>query len=263
MENFQRDLERNRVKKEPGDNIKKKWSVLFISSTGKVFNLTYIRAAAFVGLFFILSLAAALLIALSAVTFVKKDNLSLIKKLEQSESRLAELKNENEQLRIKLAFLKPADSVVKAETIPEKKDSDTKENGDEKNDRPKKIEDFSKIPLEARNFRIESLKDQVRANFDIVNISKSDLTISGYVFVLLKNDDISENHWMISPYSKITGGKPLSPKNGQYFSIQRFKPVTIKFPGISGAGVLDRAAVFVYAEDGELVMKKGFSLNEN
>lgn len=260
MENFQRDLERNRVKKEPGENIRKKWSVLFISSTGKIFNLTYIRSAALILLFFVLFLIAGIIFLFTTLKFVKDDNQNLENNLEKTQTKLLELKKENEQLRIKLAFLKPSETLTSQEKNGEKKDFKREDKQEEKKNI---IKDFSKIPLETRNFKIESTKGQVRVNFDLVNISKSDLIISGYVFVLLSNENISETHWMISPYSKITRGKPSSPQNGQYFSIQRFKPVTIKFPGISSTGVLNKADIFIYAEDGELVLKKGFDLNEN
>ncbi|MDY0131448.1 MAG: hypothetical protein RBR53_02155 [Desulforegulaceae bacterium] len=258
MENFQRDLERKRVKKEPGENIKKKWSLLFISSRGKTFNLRYIRALSFVVLFCFVFFLGIAIISLTSFIFLKKDNTYLKESLEKADLQIIELKNENEQLKIKLAFLKPPASLVELKESVEKNKVVKKEEV-----KVEKIKDFSKIPLEARNFRVKNLNSQVETSFDIVNVSKSDLTLSGYIFVLLNNERLSENHWMVSPYSKISGAKPLNPKSGQYFSIQRFKPVTIKFPGISSTGVLDCADIFVYGEDGELLLKKGFSLNES
>ena len=45
MENSQRDMEKSRLKKDSGEEKKAKWSVLFVNSTGKVFTLSYIKAA--------------------------------------------------------------------------------------------------------------------------------------------------------------------------------------------------------------------------
>jgi hypothetical protein len=258
MENFKRELERNRVKKDLGDKSRKRWSVLFISSTGKIFNLTYIRSFVFVMLFFISLLIVLVVILLSAFSCVQNKNLILAEKIEITDSKLKELKNENEQLRIKLAFLKPSEKPIEINEI---KENNNNENI-ELQKSVKKINDFSKIPLEIKNIDIEGFKDHVKVKFELVNISKSDLTISGYVFVILKNENFSEQHWMIAPSSQISDGKPLSPLSGQFFSIMRFKPVTIKFPQISSTGMLDLAEVYVYAEDGELVLKKGFSINE-
>lgn len=262
MENFKRELERNRVKRDAGENVRKKWSVLFINSTGKVYNLTYIRSIVFILLFIVSIFGVSSALLFSVLMYEKNINAKLLKKIETADSELIELKNENEQLRIKLAFLKPPDKAKK--TSEKKEEIPVTENNDSENkNSDKKIDDFSKIPLEVKNIQIENFTDHVKVNFELVNISKSDLTISGYVFVMLKNDSVSQQHWMTSPYSQISGGKPLNPLNGQFFSIMRFKPVTIKFPGISNTGVLNQAEVFVYAEDGELVLKKGFRLDEN
>jgi hypothetical protein len=259
MENFKRELERNRVKKDLGDKARKKWSLLFISSTGKVFNLTYIRSFVFVLLFFVCLLLGAAAFLLTALTYVKTTNSELVKTIEIANSKLENLKNKNEELRIKLAFLKPSNNLIKSS----KTSNDNNENKDVLEKKSIKIiNDFSKIPLEIKNIEIKNFKDHVEINFELQNVSKSDLTISGHIFVLLKNNNIPDEHWMISPYSQISGGKPLSALNGQFFSIMRFKPVTIKFPQISSTGMLNLAEVFIFAEDGELVLKKGFSINE-
>jgi len=166
MENFKRELERNRVKRDAGENVRKKWSVLFINSTGKVYSLTYIRSFVFILLFVVSMFAVSAIVLFTAFSYVKNTNTMLLNKIERADSKLLELKNENEQLRIKLAFLKPPDKEIKSAEKPNE-NLIIENNEAENNKSDKKIDDFSKIPLEVKNIQVENLPEYVKVNFEL------------------------------------------------------------------------------------------------
>jgi len=51
-------------------------------------------------------------------------------------------------------------------------------------------------------------------------------------------------------------------KKGKYFSIIRFKPVSGSFPDRETMESYDSATVYVYSEDGNLLVEEGFQVDK-
>jgi len=268
-------MEKSRLKKDSGEEKKAKWSVLFVNSTGKVFTLSYIKAA-IVSLIIFISAAMITIAVLASIIFVSvnqtKDLKSRIDKLGKEN---AKIKKENENIRFKLALLtSDSDTGVKdksskeekAQNFSSEKDAQNKSESVRNKNRANKEESEKNYDgrglVELREYKITRNENNVVVNFDIVNMLEQDKILSGYIFTVLKNENLAQSQWVISPYSGIVNGKPATPSQGQYFSIARFKPVTIKFPGKLDLKKFNRAEVFVYLESSELILKKGFNIDE-
>lgn len=280
MENSQRDMEKSRLKKEHGENLKTKWSVLFVNSTGKVFSISYIKPIiASIAVFLALAMiAVAVLASFSSVSI--NNNKALKEQVEKLNNENIRLKAENEKMLARLALLKPPEpekeeevtktQPVKKTTIP-KSAKATKPDPIistppvvkvEKTEQSEPEELDEKKSVEIKEWKILKEDNLVKVEFNILNILESDKTVSGYIFAILKNDDNSYKTWMISPYSEIVGGKPANPGKGQFFAISRFKPVTIKFPGDIDLGQYNRVSILVYSSKKEAVLEKGFMIDE-
>lgn len=110
------------------------------------------------------------------------------------------------------------------------------------------------------DFRLsrEADSDKLRVQFKLINVAEGEEPVSGHTFVVLKNPDLPESRWLSLPRAPLTDGRPADPGRGRYFAIARFN--TVRFPagGERQLGRLNRATVFVFDEDGALLLEKEF-----
>ena len=99
--------------------------------------------------------------------------------------------------------------------------------------------------------------------FDVRNISVDLSTITGYVFIILKPDTLSEANWLVLPKAKTDKGKPVNYQKGQFFSIVHFKPVNFKVKTKLAHNSFKMATVFVYGDDGKLIYMQDIGLPES
>jgi len=95
--------------------------------------------------------------------------------------------------------------------------------------------------------------------FMISNQLTGDDTISGYVFILLV--PVSSGDTVITyPHADIENRLPQNYKQGEYFSIARFKYIEGSFSSIDGEGTVQELAVLVFSRDGNLILKKNLEI---
>ena len=308
MENFQRDVEKIRLKKDVTGNLKHKWSVLIINSTGKVLTIPYLKPiAVFTSILVVSSILALTIVSMVASTSLKKNNI-LKTSIEELNKKNNKLKTDNEVLISRLALLEAVDmpSVINTEKKAEKKAVNKKV---EKPVKPKKVKKKENKALKALSLKEEKPKTvkpaenkqevkkeepriikpvekpygtsaeansepvslngmtlkkaggRIQVGFNIRNIKKTGEAASGYIFVILKNSEKAQPE-VISPYSAIKEGLPVMPSRGQYFSIQRFKPVKIKFGANLMLEKFNTAEILIYSVEKNLVLKRDFIINE-
>lgn len=268
MDNSQRDMEKNRIKRETTENLKSRWSVLFINSTGEVFTVSYVKALflTVIGLFSASIIAIVVLASILSVTISKNHN--LVSELAIIKADSSKFKEQNEILRAKLALLdsKPKAVVAKQNEVKEIKKEEVKKTQaviqvpiSEILIPEKEVDDRS---IKVQEYQISVDNGQIHVKFDILNNLVNDQSVSGYIFAILENTENKRMGSMISPYSEIIGGLPKKPSRGQFFAISRFKPVTIKFPKSVSLENYDNVNIVIYSRDKKLVFKKGFPINE-
>lgn len=112
--------------------------------------------------------------------------------------------------------------------------------------------------ISLQNFQIRSMKDtnQLAVAFDIVNNSRSDIAIQGFVFVV---GDYGETHYVLPQSAEIKNDMPADFKKGNRFSIKMQKRMEYILPYIMDSPI-DRITVFVFSQNGDLLTKKEVNL---
>ena len=98
----------------------------------------------------------------------------------------------------------------------------------------------------------------LRLKFNIQNASGKD-EVSGRIFVVLEPVN-KKDPWLALPRAVVKGGLPTTPERGQYFSIQRFKPVSFKAEGAGTKLRYKSASAYVYNDKGEVVCRESIQL---
>lgn len=270
MENFERDMERSRLKKDVTQDLKSRWAVLLVNSTGKVYTISYLKAVLIAAVVCFGLLTAALAITVMIASHSLKESKHLNLAIEACKTKNLRLMKENENLSARIALFDAASPVkeVKKEVV--KKDETQEKSNLDKHATPlgvknKEIQikkEVKKSGVEIKNYSILKNENNVWVVFDIVNINSSDGPVSGYIFAILENEAIHKKEVIISPYSVLSSGRPVNPTNGQYFSISRFKHVKLKFVGNINLSRFNNVKILVYQEDKKLLLEKGFKINE-
>ncbi|MGO9137332.1 MAG: hypothetical protein ACLP9S_01255 [Syntrophales bacterium] len=96
-----------------------------------------------------------------------------------------------------------------------------------------------------------------RYSFLLKNKISNNAPASGYIFLILKSDGSGTERWLTDPQTNLSNGVPQNFRDGDPFSITRHKVIT---KDISVQHVYDSASIFVFSEDGKLVLREIFNL---
>lgn len=80
---------------------------------------------------------------------------------------------------------------------------------------------------------------------------------SGYIFLILKSDGSGVERWLADPQTNLSNGVPQHFRDGDPFSITRHKVIA---KDVSIQHVYDSASIFVFSEDGKLVLREILNL---
>ena len=112
------------------------------------------------------------------------------------------------------------------------------------------------------NLSIENFE----ANFDLTRKlfrysfllkNKTSKNASGYIFLILKSDGSGAERWLADPQTNLSNGVPQNFRDGDPFSITRHKVIAKDIPI---QHVYDSASIFVFSDDGKLVLREIFNL---
>lgn len=98
--------------------------------------------------------------------------------------------------------------------------------------------------------------------FDIRNLSKKPGGISGRIFTVLKRENTSESNWLVVPKAPLKNGIPSLYRQGQYFSISRFKPVQFTIKNQANPDQFKKASIYIFNDDGELMFESIIDITE-
>jgi hypothetical protein len=96
-----------------------------------------------------------------------------------------------------------------------------------------------------------------RYSFLLKNKTSKNAPASGYIFLILKSDGSGAERWLADPQTNLSNGVPQSFRDGDPFSITRHKVIA---KDISIQHVYDSASIFVFSDDGKLVLREIFNL---
>ena len=82
--------------------------------------------------------------------------------------------------------------------------------------------------------------------------------MSGHAIVVLKSDDLQPKMWLTVPPLALVNGKPTGEQRGHGFAINYFRTMRFTTNLPRSPGKYDKAAVYVFAGTGELLLEKDF-----
>lgn len=95
----------------------------------------------------------------------------------------------------------------------------------------------------------------LQAKFRIYNGNKPKVPLTGKVVVVFKKAQDPPIKWIPVPRVQIANSMPDG-KNGKLFKIKNYRTMTLRAYGLKPPIVYDTAAVYVYSEDGDLILKE-------
>ena len=113
--------------------------------------------------------------------------------------------------------------------------------------------------LSIENFEanFELSRKLFRYSFLLKNKTSKNTPASGYIFLILKSEGLGAERWLADPQTILSNGVPQNFKDGDPFFITRHKVIA---KDISIQHVYDSASIFVFSDDGKLVLKENFNL---
>lgn len=95
----------------------------------------------------------------------------------------------------------------------------------------------------------------LQARFRIHNGNNPKVPLTGKVVVIFKKGQDPPLKWISEPRVQIADSMPDG-KNGKLFKIKNYRTMTLMAYGMKPPVVYDTAAVYVFSEDGELILKE-------
>jgi hypothetical protein len=257
MENLSRTMEKDITTRGLSNQNKRSrnWQLLFVDDHGKMVSFSWLKSAAILiitALIFFM-VCTSLLFALYRNN--QSENIRLKEKLNESSKKFKSLRNETDILLAKLVL---TESKI---TLNHDKDLLAEEK--------QTIQEIKKesVPLiaslEVTNFKISKgfgSTNTFKISFVIKNIDRSVKTVSGYIFIVLKQYESDRNTWFSVPSTDLQRGYPINAKKGQFFKISRFKTVYFRARTQISLEQLKIASVFVLNDHGDRIFEKSFPI---
>jgi hypothetical protein len=251
----------------------RQWTILFVDDYGKVISFSRFKEAVIISasMLFFAIIAAVILFFLYKNT--QNDNNKLQDILSASKKKTSALRNENDMLmaRLVISGSKVNENYAnKHKSKPEKplnayteKSTPDKNELNAANDKqdfrlPQKQPYEKPAILSVNNFNVYYEKDKniLSVQYIIKNIGLN-TKIAGYTVVILKDNEVNQNEWLILPSDKLIEGKP-SGKAGQVFLISNFRKIKFKTTQLTNPNRFKKATVFVFSNKGEFLLEKDF-----
>jgi hypothetical protein len=137
--------------------------------------------------------------------------------------------------------------------------------------RPEKLEQsepraaLGKGSKRTRAVGIENLAIQKRSrmlvSFRLVNMQPGDSSVGGYLHILARGNQSDPPKEWVYPQGKVVNGFPENYRNGQVFTIQRFKPIQGRFNLGQILESPSSVRVLIYDQSGAIILQKDFEVS--
>lgn len=285
MEDISRELEREIARSRPRPFKKDlKIRTLTVDDFGRIRSADHLRP-----LVRLLSVISVLAILALAVLYGQYADLSgeaaqMAGELDGADRQITELKADKEILMARLVIAgkdpviskpgaepsktPPADPPQPSENL--SSDAGNPEAGDEPDgsamaaETPGETEATPQKIISLENFTVsrDRAHQDLMVRFDIRNISKKAGGVSGRIFTVLKPDTDDPETWRVVPAVSLKDGIPQQPKKGQYFSIAHFKPVQFRIKNASDPDFFQKAAIYIFNDQGDLIFERLIDITE-
>jgi hypothetical protein len=98
-------------------------------------------------------------------------------------------------------------------------------------------------------------------SFRLVNLQPGDSTVGGYLHILARGKQSDPPKEWAYPQGKVVNGFPENYRNGQVFTIQRFKPIQGRFNLGQSLESPSSVRVLIYDQSGAIILQKDFEVS--
>jgi len=292
MEDIQRKLEKDVVSQTLTKALKRtrRWTLIFVGNDGRIVNIRMFRG------WITISAVVVLMGAVAAFGFyflyqsARDENKRLRSSLGVTQQEVKSLRHQkdilmarlvvagsNAELNVKANVSKAQvkDNVIALQDPPvQKVQIEAKHDADnaDKNDMAefRKDPDKSTVPVQPQKppsvgvedltVSFDSYSNSLKVEFVVRKMDPDLQSVSGRTFAILKPDETDDRKWFALPAVALVAGKPVRPKQGQFFGIARFKPIRLEAKNLSLLNPYKYATIFVFSTSGDLVLEKTFNI---
>lgn len=245
--------------------LRSEWQVVFVDNYGRSVRIPHLRR--YFILLAVLTMTSLALAVFLLFLFIRSQHLNADLKLsmETNRERISALVDENDSLMARLVALRnklpvgagDRDGDLSAVNGPAvtAQNGQTLVPGEEPSVRPPAV-------VNLKQFQISRAPDDdlLRIRFQIHKTSGWEGAVSGRIFVVLEEAGHGTSQRLVVPEVDLKNGTPARISRGEYFSINRFKPIELKVRA-SQPDRFKRATVFVFMTEGKLLYRQGFDVD--
>jgi hypothetical protein len=109
---------------------------------------------------------------------------------------------------------------------------------------------------------IQKQGSRMLVRFKLVNMQPGDSTVGGFLHILARGKQSDAPKEWAYPQGKVVNGFPENYRNGQVFTIQRFKPIQGRFNLGQSLETPSSVRVLIYDPSGAIVLQKDFEVSD-
>lgn len=130
----------------------------------------------------------------------------------------------------------------------------------EDREEPASVQPAKSPPVAIEDFDVSYIRRRriLNVRFLIRNIGTDSDRASGHAIVVLKPDKRNQRRWLTLPPTDLISGRPSGEQEGESFSISNFRTMRFEAKGQRYPKRFKTATVFIFSEEGELVLEKDF-----
>lgn len=106
----------------------------------------------------------------------------------------------------------------------------------------------------------DSQLSALTVRFSIKKPYRNSSYMSGYVFVLMKENDHDQKGWLPLPWVELVAGKPSRIEEGHFFRIRNYKNIEIQSVDVTGPKTYRTATLLVFSPSGEMLLRKTYPI---
>jgi hypothetical protein len=286
MENLQRKLEKDvtRLASVKPAKRKRRWTFLLVANDGKTIAVRMFKALVALFLIVMFSAVAAALSFYYLYQSEKRVNRHLERTIKAHQQHLISLRHRKDVLMAKLLIteskIKEHTSTTQMPSLqpspePAEKMETIVETPVNEPLREAGTEQFIEMAVESQSetqavvgvekfiVSFDSYTDTTEVNFIIRKTDPDLANVSGRTLVVLKRDLDQVSQWVSLPSVPLISGRPSRNDRGRFFSIARFKPISLEASGLNTPGSFKYATVYVFSADGKKLLEKDLPIEVN
>lgn len=122
-----------------------------------------------------------------------------------------------------------------------------------------------RVLIDVDNFSVNrfNLALDFDCHLDLINRQAGRKTLSGYFFILARNDEVIPEIYRLWPGGDIKAGRPKDYTQGDSFSIRYLKKIKARITQPDIGPRYNRVDLIAYSEEGELLMNKGYYIEKS